>query len=107
MGARYGGEEFAIVLPNTDQKGALVVAERIRSITASHQFFPDAVVPLKTLTLSMGISVYPMEAQCVMTLIESADKLLYKAKRTGKNRVCFRFGVTPENTTPITLDTHA
>ncbi len=75
--SRYGGEEFCIVLPDTDSKGAEFVAGRLR----------ESVEALKT-TISIGISTYPEDARSSSHLIEKADKMLYKAKQAGKNRVC-------------------
>jgi len=85
--ARYGGEEFALVLPDTHQEAAAVVAERIRSRVESRLFVtPDVSHPL-SVTVSIGIACYPQDAQGKREVIERADQALYQAKRTGKNRV--------------------
>ena len=89
LAARYGGEEFVLVMPNTDKSGALVVAERIRKAVSDHAFLPDTIVPTQKISVSMGISVYPLEAATGKDLIKTADDLLYRAKDEGKNRVCF------------------
>jgi two-component system cell cycle response regulator len=91
VAARYGGEEFMIVLPNTDIKGAVSVAERIRTYIFDHSFFPDTIHPDKRLSVSTGISMYPTEAATVDELIKKADIQLYRAKKEGKNRVCYEF----------------
>jgi len=83
---RYGGEEFAIILTNTDKEGAKLAAERIRqSIEAAliHVYDEDLKV-----TVSVGIAVYPTAAEDGPVLIEAADNALYKAKESGRNRVC-------------------
>lgn len=75
---RYGGEEFLAMLLQTDKKGAQIVAERLRM--QSSLYLP--------LTISVGIATYPHDAKDIDNLIEKADALLYKAKQSGKNKVC-------------------
>lgn len=87
LAARYGGEEFVVVLPETDLAGALAVAERIRSTTES---FPHVVGDhgeRVMQTVSLGVATYPIHASDGASLIEAADQAMYRAKRTGKNRV--------------------
>lgn len=91
MAARYGGEEFAVVLPNTEKEGTLIVAERIRSMVFAHPFIPEGRQLEQNLSVSIGISIYPSEAATVKELIEKADNQLYRAKREGKNRVCYEY----------------
>ena len=81
---RYGGEEFAVILPNTSEKGARYVAERIRTTTEAAVFEPGTI-DLK-LTISIGIETCP-EAASIHDLIVSADQALYAAKNQGRNRV--------------------
>ncbi|WP_436318110.1 sensor domain-containing diguanylate cyclase [Variovorax paradoxus] len=87
--ARYGGEELAVLLPNTDVAGAVVLAERIRSAVRDlkivHAGTEDGFV-----TLSAGVDAQkpvPGAAQ-PKELIRAADKALYAAKAGGRNRVC-------------------
>ncbi|MBU1906311.1 MAG: diguanylate cyclase [Candidatus Omnitrophica bacterium] len=75
---RYGGEEFVVVLPQTDKKGAEIVAERLRA---------QAGLYLPT-TLSIGVATYPEDGQQIDVLIEKADAAMYKAKKGGKNKYC-------------------
>jgi diguanylate cyclase (GGDEF)-like protein len=84
--ARYGGEEFTMVLVETDNPGAVTVAERIRESVAAHQFRFEST-PLN-LTISIGVST--TAGDMTMTpaaLLKAADDNLYTAKRTGRNRV--------------------
>jgi len=83
--ARYGGEEFAIVMPETDQKGAQAIAERIRE-AVSGETFQTEMGPLKV-TLSLGIATFADDAKDKHGLVELADQCLYFAKRNGRNQV--------------------
>ena len=82
--ARYGGEEFAIVMPETDARGALIIAERIREAVMA-QVFQTESGPLKV-TLSLGIATTPDHAQDKQGLVDLADQCLYYAKRHGRNQ---------------------
>ena len=85
IAGRYGGEEFGIILPNTPEAGAVVVAERIRaSIEAAPIPFEDREIKA---TSSLGVTEYrPGVADCE-ELIAQADAALYRAKEGGRNRV--------------------
>jgi len=87
IAARYGGEEFAIILPETDLKGALVLAERIRQFVEELEVKIDNQV-LKV-TISLGITSYdPAKGKRKKEeIIESADKALYNSKNTGRNKL--------------------
>jgi diguanylate cyclase (GGDEF)-like protein len=82
--ARYGGEEFAIVMPETDGAGALVIAERIRERVGQMSFSTERG-PLRV-TMSLGIATCPDDARRKPDLVETADACLYQAKRGGRNR---------------------
>jgi diguanylate cyclase (GGDEF)-like protein len=86
--ARFGGEEFAIILPNTPNEGAIELAEGIcealRARKLLHKGNPHGVI-----TASIGCAtMIPQLGQSSASLIELADQALYKAKRSGRNRVC-------------------
>ena len=88
VAARFGGEEFAILLPDTDQEGALAVAESIRAAIAALAL-PHGASPLRILTVSAGAhSQIPQRGQKARTLIKAADSGLYLAKAQGRNGVC-------------------
>lgn len=83
---RYGGEEFSIILTETDKAGAMFAAERIRqSVEARHIHAYDEDL---TVTISVGISVFPSQGRDTHKLIDKADQALYQAKQTGRNKVC-------------------
>jgi len=85
--ARYGGEEFAVVLPNTDAKGAVQVAERIRAGVKALQI-PHCSSPSQSVTLSLGVtSTVPANEFFPTTLIGIADQALYQAKDQGRDQV--------------------
>lgn len=85
--ARYGGEEFAIILSNTSEEEATIIAEGIRYKVESTYFKGEENQPKGNLTVSIGISVYPEKARNDIELIKSADDALYRAKFFNKNRV--------------------
>lgn len=81
---RYGGEEFAVILPATGGDGAREVAERIRKDTEA-ALFRDGDNELK-ITVSIGISICPVNGDTARELVLQADKALYAAKQSGRNR---------------------
>ena len=78
---RFGGEEFVVLLPETSQEEALVVAERIRT----HVELP--VKGLPSITVSIGMSANRPDEGELDVLLARADKALYKAKQGGRNRI--------------------
>lgn len=81
MAARYGGEEFALIFQNITKDDALAAADRIRRAIADQTFRKGVV------TVSMGLAEFPLDASSPGELVERADKALYHAKVTGRNRV--------------------
>jgi diguanylate cyclase (GGDEF)-like protein len=75
---RYGGEEFTVILDRADKKVAASVGNRLRATV-------EAKLPI---TISLGLSTFPEDAKDADTLIGRADKALYLAKNSGKNRLC-------------------
>ena len=85
--ARYGGEEFVVILPQTGDHDALVIAERIRS-TVQKAFFSNSQGQRDIqMTISIGVASYPNGVKTLEQLIEKVDKALYKAKAGGRNMV--------------------
>ncbi|MGE4298841.1 MAG: diguanylate cyclase [Desulfovibrionaceae bacterium] len=85
--ARYGGEEFAILLPDTPTSQAWKLAERIRRAIADMEITYEGT-PI-TVTCSIGsATVEPDEVRSPKSLVAEADRQLYQAKQTGRNRVC-------------------
>lgn len=87
LAARYGGEEFVVMLPETTLDQAMVVAERIRSGVEAQIIPFEETQPEGSLTVSMGVAVYPDDASDPVSLLDAADKALYSAKESGRNRV--------------------
>jgi len=84
--AKYGGDEFVIILPQTDKVGAYLAAERLRE-SVEKQVFPGAEnQPLKKLTISIGLATYPEHGLNEEEILNRADKALYFAKESGRNR---------------------
>jgi len=81
--ARWGGEEFLMMLPNTGADEALMCVERMRMLLAERRF--DHIAPQLTVTFSAGIGVCQLEDK-LDTIIERADRAMYRAKTTGRNR---------------------
>ncbi|MBE9202599.1 PAS domain S-box protein [Synechocystis salina LEGE 06099] len=85
--ARFGGEEFAIILPETTEEGSLLVVKKvihaIDQLAIAHEASPIG----GQITISLGISTqFPSKENSPRTLIEQADRALYKAKRRGRNQ---------------------
>jgi diguanylate cyclase (GGDEF)-like protein len=81
---RFGGEEFVAVLTETDREGARVVAERIRQEILDLQFPPD-MGKVPRVSASIGVAQADDAEEGVLA---RADRALYEAKRSGRNRVC-------------------
>jgi diguanylate cyclase (GGDEF)-like protein len=86
--ARYGGEEFVILLPETPKEKALSIAETIRQKVADHPFPGKEIQPLGMITISAGVAAFPEDGDDGSALIQCADQALYRAKKSGKNKVC-------------------
>ena len=84
---RWGGEEFIVLAPETDAKGAMKLADKIRRLIASHPFDKAGNV-----TVSLGVSVYmPGSNVTIDDVIKKADNALYISKKEGRNRATLSF----------------
>ena len=86
VAARYGGDELALILLETDNEGATILAERLRERAR------DTEVPLRDggtmgVTISVGVATIPDSAEDVDSLVDGADRALLRAKRAGKNQI--------------------
>lgn len=93
VASRFGGEEFAAFLLDANNAQGLVAAERVRVAVENHSFpvtrrdDPDSKAT-HHITISIGVAAYPDDATDPIHLVELADSALYRAKRTGRNRIC-------------------
>jgi diguanylate cyclase len=87
---RYGGDEFMLVLPDTDLKGAVMHAERLR--VYAHFLDFQKILPPRSISISIGVAQY-RNGERIITLIERADTALYRAKQLGRNRVEWEDGL--------------
>jgi diguanylate cyclase (GGDEF)-like protein len=85
--ARYGGEEFVILCPETDEKGATALAERLRVTVEAVRFNDVEHQPLGCLSMSVGVASFPANARTQDELLKKADLCVYRSKATGRNRV--------------------
>ena len=83
--ARFGGEEFIVLCEQTDERGALLLAERIREELEKTKFHTEHG-PM-SVTCSLGVATFPEAGDSWETLFKSADEALYVSKRSGRNRV--------------------
>jgi diguanylate cyclase (GGDEF)-like protein len=79
--ARYGGEEFVVLLPDSPRAQALLVGEKLRTAVSSLD------LGVGKLTISVGVAVFPEDADGEQTLLDAADRALLAAKRSGRDRV--------------------
>ncbi|WP_434667156.1 sensor domain-containing diguanylate cyclase [Paraburkholderia sp. A3BS-1L] len=79
---RVGGEEFLVILPDTSIKDAVAIARRLRERVEQ-----ASVTPFEKLTISVGVTVWPFNDSTPADALRLADRLMYRAKRLGRNRV--------------------
>ncbi len=89
VASRYGGEEFCILLPQTAIAEAGAIADRIRQRVSATHFPHGKTQPLGRVTVSIGVSTFSTMVNTSENIIAAADRALYQAKNTGKDRVVF------------------
>ena len=90
--ARFGGEEFVAILPNTDEKGAQVKAQAVREAVEHLQIKHEKSVVASHVTVSLGVATFYSNVDNDLdekAIIDVADKVLYNAKISGRNRCVF------------------
>jgi diguanylate cyclase (GGDEF)-like protein len=93
VASRFGGEEFAAFMLDADLAQGIVAAERVRTAVEAHPFSMtkrNSAESARThhITISIGVASFPDDARDPIELVELADSALYRAKRSGRNRVC-------------------
>jgi len=93
VASRFGGEEFAAFLLDANYAQGLVAAERVRSAMAQYKFSANRTTSPEIeathhVTISIGVAAFPDDATDPIQLVELADSALYRAKRSGRNRIC-------------------
>jgi diguanylate cyclase (GGDEF)-like protein len=86
VAARYGGDEIAMVLVETDFKGAGILAERLRTGVREARMRTRDGKPMEV-TISIGAATLPAAARDVESLVDAADEALLRAKRAGKDKI--------------------
>ncbi len=94
--ARYGGEEFAVILPDVSEEEAFNIGNRLRDAVENTYFDGEENQPNGKITISVGVSSYPLKAKTKKELINTADDALYRAKFFNKNRVESYYSVLEE-----------
>jgi diguanylate cyclase (GGDEF)-like protein len=97
VAARYGGEEFVAYLAESPVSEGRAVAERIRAAIEKHRFsrkMENGVMLNIAVTISIGVSQFPLHGTTANELIATGDQALYRAKGAGRNRVCVAEGDT-------------
>ena len=89
---RYGGEEYTVIFPDTEREQVFLLIERVRAEIASQKSFSDGKNKVNAqLTISGGISAFPIDAQDEYELLRKADQALYKTKTTGRNKILLAY----------------
>ena len=93
---RWAGQEFLVVLPGTTPEQSKMVADRMRQAVSQIQVTLDGADPIQV-TASMGVATqHPGSRDNLVGLLVEADKALYRAKQTGRNRVCLAESLAPD-----------
>ncbi|WP_167337681.1 sensor domain-containing diguanylate cyclase [Paraburkholderia heleia] len=82
IACRVGGEEFLVILPGTSIKAARAIAERLRQCVEQ-----ASTAPFGKLTISVGVTIWPLDSATPSDALKEADRLMYLAKQRGRNRI--------------------
>ncbi len=96
IASRYGGEEFVLLLQGTETIKAIKVAEKLRKTVEKNLKIDGKKSPSIKITISAGVASYPESGKTSIELMAAADKNLYQAKRTGRNKVCASIHTKPK-----------
>ncbi len=99
LAARFGGEEFAVLLASTEHTGAQHLAEKVRAEIENGRLVYDGA--RLGVTVSIGVAVWPVDGRDPEALVAAADRALYAAKESGRNRVVGASAVAAVPETPV------
>ena len=99
LAARFGGEEFVVLLASTDHAGAEHLAEKVRAEVERGRLVYDGA--RLGVTVSIGLAVWPADGRDPEALVAAADRALYAAKESGRNRVVAASAVPAVPETPV------
>jgi diguanylate cyclase (GGDEF)-like protein len=89
---RYGGDEFVAIIPHINKEAALILGNRILTTVKEHKFIAKLESGESyemSLSISIGVALYPGDATSKKDILNIADAMMYKAKESGRGRVCF------------------
>jgi diguanylate cyclase (GGDEF)-like protein len=92
---RYGGEEFVVILPQTGSAQATEIAERLREDVSNIDYQRYEINNIPKITVSIGIAQFPLHGYSHYHLTSAADRALYAAKNSGRNRVKLHESLPP------------
>jgi diguanylate cyclase len=93
---RYGGEEFVVIFMDATLGEAEALAERLRKATETTPFSGSSLEPVGPVTISIGLAARPEQGTEIEALIDLADKAMYEAKESGRNRVVLWRAAVPK-----------
>ncbi|MFQ5349790.1 MAG: diguanylate cyclase, partial [Thermoanaerobaculia bacterium] len=99
---RFGGEEFLLIMPGRSADEAEMTAEKLLSLVRGHRFRGAASQPLGKITVSGGVAVFPDHANDSSTVLQAADRALYRAKERGRDRALVARDLESEEATAPT-----
>ena len=87
IAARFGGEEFVVMMLSAGKEQSLAFSENLRKIVESTEFRIPGQQSALQVTISGGVTTYPIDGESTIDLLRKADDALYEAKKTGRNRI--------------------